>query len=123
MLDNMTTCAFCAIVAGAAPATIVREWDDAVAWLPRSRGCTEGHTLVVPRVHVADAGVDPDVTAAVMRRAAELAGELPAANIITSRGAAAEQTVFHLHVHVVPRSVDDGFSPAFWTIRKNGAAQ
>lgn len=118
-----TTCTFCAIVAGEAPATVVREWADAVAWLPRSGGCTPGHTLVVPRVHVADAGVDPDVTAAVMRRAAALAGETEAANIITSKGAAATQTMFHLHVHVVPRADGDGLGEAFWTVRMNGAKQ
>ncbi len=105
-----TTCAFCAIIAGETPARLVREWPDTVAWLPRSGGCTPGHTLVVPRIHVADAGVDPEVTATVMRRAAELAGELDAANIITSRGEAATQTVFHLHVHVVPRTAGDGLT-------------
>lgn len=114
-------CAFCAIVAGDAPARVVREWPDALAWLPRSGGCTPGHTLVVPRVHVADAGVDPDVTAAVMRRAAELAGVVESANIITSVGAAATQTVFHLHVHVVPRRVGDGLALP-WT-NQNGDSQ
>lgn len=103
-------CPFCAIVTGDAPARVVREWPDAIAILPRSGGCTPGHTLVLPRVHIADSGVDPDITAVVMRRAAELASELDAANIITSRGAAATQTVFHLHVHVVPRVEGDGLA-------------
>lgn len=108
-------CIFCAIVAGQAPATVVREWPDAIAILPRAdehgrRGCTEGHTLVIPRTHVADAGVNADVAAATMRRAAELAAELDAANIITSRGGAATQTVFHLHIHVVPRATGDGLA-------------
>ncbi|HWO67789.1 MAG TPA: HIT domain-containing protein [Umezawaea sp.] len=105
----MTTadCAFCDIATGRGTAVVVREWDDAVAVLPRG-GVTEGHLLVLPRVHVEDAGTDPDVTAAVMRRAAELMAEHGAANLITSRGAAATQTVFHLHVHVVPRRPGDG---------------
>lgn len=102
-------CVFCAIVAGEAPATIVREWDDTVAILPRG-GCTEGHVLVLPRVHVADAGVDPEVTARTMARAAELMAEHENANIITSRGAEATQTVYHLHVHVVPRVEGDGLA-------------
>nr|WP_257003008.1 HIT domain-containing protein [Streptomyces sp. Alain-F2R5] len=63
-----------------------------------------GHVFVQPRVHVEDAGTDWEVTAAVMRRAAELMAEHPAANLITSRGEAATQSVFHLHVHVVPRT-------------------
>jgi histidine triad (HIT) family protein len=109
----MTNCVFCAIIAGTSPATVVRAWDDAIAILPRAdqhgrRGCTDGHTLVIPRTHVADAGADPDVTAAVMRRAAELTADAPAANLITSKGAPATQTVFHLHIHIVPRQPGDG---------------
>lgn len=103
-------CTFCAIVAGELPATVVREWDDAVAILPRRGGCTDGHVLVIPRVHVADAGVDPAVTAQTMVCAAELMAEHPAANLITSRGTEATQTVFHLHVHVVPRVEGDGLA-------------
>ncbi|MFY0516082.1 HIT family protein [Streptomyces anulatus] len=107
-------CVFCAIAAGEAPAEIVREWDDAVAIRPRSGGCTDGHVFVLPRVHVEDAGTDIEVTAAVMRRAAELMAELPAANLITSKGAEATQSVFHLHVHIVPRQDGDNL-PLPWT--------
>jgi histidine triad (HIT) family protein len=101
-------CEFCQIAAGVAPADVVREWPDAVAIRPRSGGVVAGHVLVLPRVHVADVGTDPVVTGAVMHRAAELAAEVPAANVITSRGTAATQSVFHLHVHVVPRVDGDG---------------
>lgn len=102
-------CVFCAIAAGQAPATVVREWPDAIAIRPLGP-VVDGHVIVLPRMHVADAGVDPVVTAAVMARAAELMGELPAANVITSRGAAATQTVPHLHVHLVPREDGDGLA-------------
>jgi len=107
-------CVFCAIAAGRSPAVVVREWPDALAIRPRSGGVNEGHVFVLPRVHVPDAGTDPDVTAAVMRHAAELMAEHPAANIVTSKGRAATQSVDHLHVHVVPREADDGL-PLPWT--------
>ncbi|MGW4597034.1 HIT family protein [Streptomyces sp. NPDC004457] len=110
----MRNCVFCAIATGGAPAVIVREWPDALAVCPRSGGVNAGHVFVLPRVHVEDAGTDPEVTAAVMRRAAELMAEHPAANLITSKGAAATQTVHHLHVHVVPRQEGDGL-PLPWT--------
>ncbi|WP_329564360.1 HIT domain-containing protein (plasmid) [Streptomyces uncialis] len=110
----MSTCVFCAIAAGQAPALIVRQWPDALAIRPRSGGVNDGHVFVLPRVHVQDAGTDPDVTAAVMRRAAELMAGLPAANLITSKGDAATQSVLHLHVHVVPREDGDGL-PLPWT--------
>ncbi|MFI8504507.1 HIT family protein [Streptomyces sp. NPDC085524] len=110
----MQTCVFCDIAAGQAPAVIVRQWPDALAIRPRSGGVNDGHVFVLPRVHVADAGTDPEVTVAVMRRAAELMAELPAANLITSKGEAATQSVPHLHVHVVPRQTDDGL-PLPWS--------
>lgn len=113
------TCVFCEIATGRASAVVVREWPDAVAIRPRG-GCTPGHVLVLPRVHVDDAGVDPVVTGATMARAAELVAELPAANLITSRGSAATQTVFHLHVHVVPRAVGDGLLLP-WTPQQTAA--
>ncbi|MFJ5288604.1 HIT family protein [Streptomyces sp. NPDC088348] len=108
-------CVFCAIAAGQGPATILREWDDALAIKPRG-GVNDGHTLVIPRTHVADAIEDPDVTADAVRRAAQYAAEVGAAelNLITSVGPTATQTVFHLHWHIVPRAKADGL-PLPWT--------
>ncbi|HET9144083.1 HIT family protein [Actinophytocola sp.] len=110
------TCTFCDIATGTGPATIVAEWPDTIAIFPRERGgkrgCTEGHILVIPRVHVRDAADQPLVTAITMARAAELAKRLGYAdcNIITNQGAVATQTVFHLHVHLVPRRAGDGLA-------------
>jgi histidine triad (HIT) family protein len=112
----MTGCVFCQIAAGEAPATVVREWPDAMAIVPINP-VTDGHILVIPRGHVADVAEDPVVSGAVMARAAELAAQLPSANVITSMGSAATQTVFHLHLHVVPRSTGDGL-PLPWTVQQ-----
>lgn len=114
------TCVFCAIVAGRSPATVVQEWPDAVAIVPLNP-VTDGHTLIIPRRHVRDAAENPAVTAAAMHRAAQYMVNVGDANIITSKGAAATQTVFHLHVHVVPRQAGDGL-PLPWTPQQEGRA-
>lgn len=110
-------CVFCAIAAGEAEATVVRSWDHTIAIKPRG-GVHPGHVLVIPRIHVADVGELPAVSAQTMACAAELAGEIPAANVITSKGAAATQTVFHLHIHVLPRAAGDGLALP-WTAHHN----
>jgi histidine triad (HIT) family protein len=109
----MTTpkpCVFCAIVAGTEPATIVREWPDAIAILPRG-GVLDGggHILVMPRCHVATAIEDATVTATVSARAAQLAVELgwDDLNFIDNVGAAASQTVHHYHRHMLRRRLGD----------------
>ncbi|MFD5741070.1 HIT family protein [Streptomyces massasporeus] len=102
------TCPFCRIVRGLAPAQVLRDWPDALAILPRGGGVTAGHVLVLPKTHVPDVAADPLVSAATMRRVAELAAEMGDCNVITSRGAAATQTVPHMHVHLVPRRDGDG---------------
>lgn len=71
---------------------------------------TPGHTLIAPVRHVADATTDPLVAAACMGAAARVAQRFDSANIITSIGAPATQTVAHLHLHVVPRSPGDGLT-------------
>lgn len=98
-------CVFCLIAVGNLPATVVRRWPRAIAFVPMNP-VVDGHLLVVPTVHVKDVTEDPGVSAEVMRAAAELA--VAPCNIITSAGAEATQTVFHLHVHVVPRAAGDG---------------
>lgn len=105
----MSACVFCKIVAGDSPATYRARGISSIAIEPLNP-VTPGHLLVIPRVHVADAFEDPRVTATTMYDAATWASLFGAeeANIITSVGAAATQSVFHLHVHIVPRSAGDG---------------
>jgi histidine triad (HIT) family protein len=70
---------------------------------------TPGHLLVVPWEHIPDAASGPDIAADVMRWAALTVQRLGVpANIITSVGAGATQSVFHLHIHIVPRRLGDG---------------
>ena len=100
----MADCPFCRIIEAGYYGD---RTPDAVAFEPLDP-VTPGHLLVVSRRHIPDAGCDPAVTAATMHLAAMIAGQLDSANIITSLGAAATQTVFHLHIHVVPRRPGDG---------------
>ncbi|MGW4204359.1 HIT family protein [Streptomyces sp. NPDC004726] len=101
------SCAFCPLLAEPAHPAVVRRWPEAVALIPRAP-VTEGHLIVVPYRHVIDMAADPGVSAAAMYHAAELARECGPCNVITSRGVEATQSVFHLHLHVVPRRVGDG---------------
>jgi histidine triad (HIT) family protein len=87
----------------------VQEWCDAFAIVPLNP-VTDGHTLVIPKTHVDDFTGDPAVSAATMRRAAELAASVGPCNLITSRGREATQSVFHLHLHIVPRADNDGLA-------------
>lgn len=115
-------CPFCAIVAGEAPASIVREWDDALCIVPLNP-VVAGHVLVLPKRHVQTFFSDPDTSAATMRRAAEMLHgverhfEPRDHNVITSAGRAATQTVMHLHVHIVPRELGDGL-PLPWSLQQ-----
>lgn len=107
----MSQCVFCAIVRHEAPAEYVAEWPEAVAIRPL-KPVVPGHILVLPSRHVRDAAEDPDVTMVTMHAAAVLAQLVMPKdfNLITSAGEAATQTVFHLHVHLVPRRVGDGLA-------------
>lgn len=84
---------------------------------------TKGHRLVIPREHVSDFIDDPVVTARAMEYAAELAEKLKkqqgyaGMNLITSQGRCATQSVFHLHIHLVPRREGDGLHLP-WTGQK-----
>lgn len=110
------TCIFCRIVSGEIPSRRVYADEAAIAFLdlePLKRG----HTLVVPRDHVADA-LDSPATLAAIAPAIAATGRLlrdrlkaTSVNIVSNVGADAGQSVFHLHVHVVPRYADDpGFA-------------
>lgn len=106
-------CPFCDIVAGHNPTKAEMLWSDAIGFTPLDP-VTPGHMVVIPRVHIEDAGADPDVYAAVSRRAAQVARARRAYNLITSAGEEATQTIRHLHIHIVPRVASDGL-PLPWT--------
>lgn len=97
-----TSCLFCHIVNGDEPASVVRRWDDAIAITP-PQPIAVGHILVLPIVHVADFLEIPEVSAAVMRHAAEIA-EPPCSLITSSEGL---DFCSHFHVRLVPRQPDD----------------
>lgn len=105
-------CVFCEIVAGRAPQTRVWEGADAIAIRPRPEPLNEGHLLIIPRRHVTDAAEDPHLFGRMAAWAAFLAIGTKHFNIYTSAGAEASQTVFHLHVHLVPRAKGDGIALA-----------
>lgn len=76
---------------------------------------TPGHLLFVPRKHVPSAAADPWLAGVTFQAAAAYAAARPGDyNLITSAGPAATQTIMHLHVHLVPRTMNDGL-PLPWT--------
>jgi histidine triad (HIT) family protein len=106
-------CIFCKIVARELPATILDEDELTVSFMDINPA-TRGHALVVPRRHARDLlSVDPEdlraTTLAAQRLAGRMSERLGAAgvNLLNSCGAAAWQTVFHFHLHVIPRYAGD----------------
>jgi histidine triad (HIT) family protein len=108
-------CPFCAVAAGSATTPVVYEAEKALALTPL-RPAARGHTMVIPRAHVPDLyALDPAeapaLTDAVLRVAHAIRRALypDGLNVIASAGAAATQTVPHLHIHLVPRWYGDDF--------------
>lgn len=108
---NDPDCVFCRIVAGDIPSRGVYADEHAVAFLDASPW-QRGHTLVVPREHVADLLAEPPqlgaMATAVHATARLLMERLNAdgLNLLSSARPAAGQEVFHLHMHLVPRYAD-----------------
>ncbi len=107
MLASM--CIFCAIVNGDLPSHQIAQTDRALAFMDINPA-TRGHALVIPKQHVADlAEIEPDELAHCTLLAQDVArralGRLGAdgVNLVNACGTAAWQTVFHFHIHVVPR--------------------
>jgi histidine triad (HIT) family protein len=106
-------CLFCGIVAGEVPAQIVDSDDHTVAFMDINPA-TRGHALVVPREHSADLlDISDDDLERTMLAARRLTLRMQGAlnpdgfNILNSCGRAAWQTIFHFHLHVIPRYDDD----------------
>ena len=102
----MDDCLFCRIVAGAVPATVVAETEHSLAFRDIEPGAPT-HVLVVPRRHVPDVAslgaASAQELADVVALAAAVAADegLPGYRLVANTGEAAQQSVFHAHLHVL----------------------
>jgi histidine triad (HIT) family protein len=106
-------CIFCKIIAGELPAEKLDEDEDTLSFMDINPW-TRGHALVIPKQHAADIHeISDESLAKVLAAAGRLAGKArdnlgaDGINLLNSAGQAAWQTVFHFHVHVIPRYEDD----------------
>lgn len=112
----MTDCVFCKIVAGQIPATKVYEDDATLAFMDIGH-VNPGHVLVALKAHVENVyELEDGQAGAVFRTVARVARGIRAAftpeglSVYQANGKAAGQTVFHFHVHLVPRHDGDGMA-------------
>lgn len=112
----MNDCIFCKIIKGEIPSYKIYEDDKVYAFLDIS--CDSyGHTLVIPKKHCVNA-LDCDaeylqaVTAAVQKIARHFVDDcgFTGVNILNASGKSAQQSVFHLHFHIIPRKENDGLN-------------
>lgn len=106
-------CIFCKILAGELPATIVDQDERTIAFMDISPA-TRGHALVIPRMHSTDLlEIEPEDLQAVALASQRLAGRAKVrlgadgVNLLNACGAVAFQSVFHFHMHVIPRYEGD----------------
>ena len=106
-------CIFCGIVAGDLPAEII-DSDEHTITLMDINPATRGHALVIPRRHATDLmDIDPDDLARCAVAAQRIAKRMEETlrpdgfNLLNAVRAAGWQTVYHFHIHVIPRYVDD----------------
>ena len=112
-MSDASDCLFCRIAAGDIPSTRVYEDERTIAFMDINPG-SRGHLLVIPRAHSADLlEIDPEDLAAVALTAQTMEQRVKdklaadGINLINSCGPLAWQTVFHFHMHVIPRYEGD----------------
>lgn len=106
-------CIFCKIVAGEIPCFKLYEDDLTIAFMDINPG-NEGHALVIPKEHWEDIYTIPSALAgATMQTVKKIAEAVNATlspygmNLVQANGKGAAQSVFHFHMHVLPRAKDD----------------
>jgi len=109
-------CIFCQIIKKEKSAYIVYEDEQCLAFLD-AFPVTEGHTLVVPKRHYENIyDIPEEILTYIMKAGKKLALNYQdifssvGLNIIQSNGVVAKQTVFHFHLHLIPRYQDDGLA-------------
>ncbi|MBU5594007.1 HIT family protein [Amphibacillus sp. MSJ-3] len=115
-------CIFCKIIDGEIPSAKVYEDEDVYAFLDISQ-VTKGHTLVIPKAHVKNIyQTDEDIASQLFARVPKICQAIEKSfkpkgiNILSNTGELAGQSVFHLHLHLIPRyDQTDGFNPKWVT--------
>ncbi|HEL0019530.1 HIT family protein [Streptococcus equi] len=118
----MENCIFCSIISGEIPSSKVYEDEQVLAFLDISQ-TTAGHTLLIPKKHVRNIlAMDAETAGQTFERLPKIARAIQRAtgatamNIINNNEELAGQTVFHAHVHLVPRySQEDGIAIQYTT--------
>lgn len=120
----MMSCGFCDIVSGESQTEIIFSDDHVITFTPL-HPATLGHMIIVPKAHSSDIWDTDTVIArhlmdATMRlaHATRRALHPDGLNVINSSGRAASQSVFHMHIHILPRWLDDGFGD-IWPTQSN----
>ncbi len=115
MTSMSENCIFCQIIRKQAPANIVYEDEQMVAFLS-NRPVNDGHTLVVPKKHYENIYEIPEEEAGYLFKIAKKVAHAvkdaigaEGIRIVQNNGWAAGQVVFHLHVHVIPLAPNEGF--------------
>jgi histidine triad (HIT) family protein len=119
-VNVMSDCIFCKIISGEIPSAKVYEDENVLAFLDISQ-VTKGHTLVIPKVHKENIyELNGEIAANVFSAVPKIANAINAAydpiglNVVQNNGEAAGQSVFHFHMHLIPRyGQGDGFG-AVW---------
>jgi len=125
-MSQTNDCVFCKILSGELEVSMVYQDDSCSAFMD-IQPINPGHTLVVPNRHASNlAELDEEEGAKTFRVAQRLAAALrksgvkcEGVNLLLADGGAAGQEVFHVHLHVLPRYVGDGFSVRFGPHYKN----
>jgi histidine triad (HIT) family protein len=117
-----SNCIFCKIVAKQIPATVVHEDSDTLAFMDIGQ-VNPGHVLIASRAHAENIyALDEAQAAAIFRSASRVARAIRAAfspeglSVYQANGKPAGQTVFHFHIHLVPRHEGDGMALA-WPVK------
>lgn len=116
MGEGMKDCVFCKIVRGEIPATVVLKDEHTLVFMDIG-SVNPGHVLVAAKPHVENLqGMDGELAGAMFRSAVRAARAIEAVfrpagiSVYQANGAAAGQTVFHAHIHVLPRWENDGLT-------------
>lgn len=115
----MSDCIFCKILSGEIPSATIYEDEEFKAILDRFPA-NEGHVLILPKAHSANIfEIDPQLAGRLFTLATKIAREMKNVlgfehmNVMQNNGTVAGQTVYHFHLHLIPRYENDGITIAY----------